>query len=72
MDEGVRYYEVERDRAYPSVTSVISFITREKFAEWRAKVGEEAVQAGFQLSYQNKSCSECQHQDVRKTEKQTD
>ena len=32
MDEAVRY---------PSVTSVISFISRKKFADWRAKVGEE-------------------------------
>jgi len=39
--EGVRYYEIEKGVSYPSVTSVISFITREKFAEWRAKVGNE-------------------------------
>ena len=44
LDEGVRYYKVdESGRAYPSVTSVISFITKAKFAEWRAKVGEEAA-----------------------------
>jgi hypothetical protein len=35
-----RYYSVE-DNFYPSVTSVISFINREKFAEWRARVGNE-------------------------------
>jgi genome maintenance exonuclease 1 len=44
MDEGVRYYKVdESGRAYPSVTSVISFISKAKFAEWRARVGEEAA-----------------------------
>jgi ATP-dependent exoDNAse (exonuclease V) beta subunit len=36
----VRMYECG-DVAYPSVTSVISFVSREKFANWRAKVGEE-------------------------------
>ena len=35
-----RYYEVGDDIIYPSVTSVISFISRKKFADWRAKVGE--------------------------------
>ena len=39
LDE-TRYYEVG-DVVYPSVTSVISFISRKKFADWRAKVGEE-------------------------------
>ena len=41
IDE-TRYYEVG-DVVYPSVTSVISFISRKKFADWRAKVGEEAA-----------------------------
>ena len=41
IDE-TRYYEVG-DIVYPSVTSVISFISRKKFADWRAKVGEEAA-----------------------------
>jgi len=35
-----RYYEVKGDIIYPSVTSVISFISRKKFADWRARVGE--------------------------------
>ena len=35
-----RYYEVGDVIIYPSVTSVISFISRKKFADWRAKVGE--------------------------------
>jgi len=42
IDE-TRYYEVGDDTIYPSVTSVISFISRKKFADWRAKVGEEAA-----------------------------
>ena len=41
--DGSRYYEVSKGTVYPSVTSVISFISREKFANWRAKVGEEAA-----------------------------
>lgn len=40
IDE-TRYYEVGDDTVYPSVTSVISFVSREKFASWRAKVGNE-------------------------------
>ena len=39
IDE-TRYYEVGGDIIYPSITSVISFISRKKFADWRAKVGE--------------------------------
>ena len=42
IDES-RYYEVGDDVVYPSVTSVISFISRKKFADWRARVGEEAA-----------------------------
>ena len=41
--DSTRYYEVGGDNIYPSVTSVISFISRKKFADWRAKVGEEAA-----------------------------
>ena len=41
--DSTRYYEVGGDTIYPSVTSVISFISRKKFADWRAKVGEEAA-----------------------------
>ena len=41
--DSTRYYEVGDDIIYPSVTSVISFISRKKFADWRAKVGEEAA-----------------------------
>lgn len=41
MNEGVRFYEVDDQILYPSVTSVISFISGKKFADWRAKVGNE-------------------------------
>ena len=41
MEDQVRYYQVDGKVSYPSVTSVISFISREKFASWRAKVGEK-------------------------------
>ena len=36
----VRMYDCGKN-AYPSVTSIISFVSREKFASWRAKVGNE-------------------------------
>ena len=39
--EESRYYQVDDQVLYPSVTSVISFINRGKFAEWRARVGNE-------------------------------
>ena len=42
LNEGnIRYYKIDGDLSYPSITSVISFINAEKFAKWRAKVGEE-------------------------------
>ena len=38
----VRHYTKEgSDIAYPSVTSILSFINGPKFAKWRARVGEE-------------------------------
>ena len=40
IDE-TRYYDVGDNIVFPSVTSVISFISRKKFADWRAKVGDE-------------------------------
>ena len=39
IDE-TRYYDVGNDVIYPSITSVISFVSRKKFADWRARVGE--------------------------------
>lgn len=41
MEDNVRYYKVDGAVSYPSVTSVISFVSRKKFADWRARVGEE-------------------------------
>ena len=39
--EGVRHYGVDDQTAYPSITSVISWINRKKWAEWNEKVGLE-------------------------------
>ena len=41
MEDNVRYYKIDGALSYPSVTSVISFVSRKKFADWRARVGEE-------------------------------
>lgn len=42
--DDVRHYRKEGSSvAYPSVTSVLSFINGPKFAEWRRRVGEEAA-----------------------------
>lgn len=42
--DGVRYYlDEDLEEAYPSVTSVLSFINAPKFAGWRKRVGEEAA-----------------------------
>ena len=44
MIDGVRYYKVptlEELQKFVSITSVISHYSKEKFASWRAKVGEE-------------------------------
>lgn len=44
MIDGVRYYKVptlNELQKFVSITSVISHYSREKFASWRAKVGEE-------------------------------
>ena len=40
--EGTRYYIIEDEKVqYPSVTSVISFVNRKKWADWQSKVGLE-------------------------------
>ena len=39
-EDNIRYYKIDGNLAYPSVTSVISFISRKKFADWRARLGE--------------------------------
>lgn len=44
MIDGVRYYKVptlEELQKFVSITSVISHFNKEKFASWRARVGEE-------------------------------
>ena len=38
--DGVRYYDTP-DQKLVSITSVISFFNRDKFAKWRERVGEE-------------------------------
>jgi genome maintenance exonuclease 1 len=40
MEDNVRYYKTPT-AAYPSVTSVISFVNGHKFVEWRKRVGNE-------------------------------
>ena len=40
IDE-TRYYEVGDEVMYPSVTSVLSFISRPRIAAWRQRVGIE-------------------------------
>jgi len=39
--DGVRYYDTPDGQKLVSITSVISHINREKFREWRARVGNE-------------------------------
>ena len=42
MIDGTRYYIVEGNTvAYPSITSVISYVNRDKWAKWQKKVGLE-------------------------------
>jgi hypothetical protein len=41
MIEGTRFYRVPSGKMYPSITSVTSFYGRQKFIEWRKKVGNE-------------------------------
>lgn len=42
--DGVRYYDTP-DQKLVSITSVISFFNRDKFAKWRKRVGEEKANA---------------------------
>jgi len=39
----VRMYDIGEGIKLPSITSIISFVNREKFAGWRARVGNEAA-----------------------------
>jgi len=43
MEDETRYYAIDDAVRYPSVTSIISFVSREKFASWRARVGNEVA-----------------------------
>ena len=43
--EGVRHYGVDDQTVYPSVTSVLSFQSRERIAAWKQKVGLEVANA---------------------------
>ena len=40
-EDNIRYYQVDGEVSYPSITSIISFVNKEKFASWRKRVGEE-------------------------------
>ena len=42
-EDNVRYYKVDEDNnlSYPSITSIISFINKDKFVGWRQRVGNE-------------------------------
>lgn len=39
----IRMYDIGEGIKLPSITSIISFVNREKFADWRARVGNEAA-----------------------------
>ena len=39
----VRMYSIDGETSYPSITSIISFVNRKKFADWRARVGNEVA-----------------------------
>ena len=39
--DGVRYYDTPDGQKLVSITSIISHLNREKFREWRARVGNE-------------------------------
>ena len=41
LTEGIRFYQVDDLASYPSITSVISFVNRKKWADWTQKVGLE-------------------------------
>lgn len=43
-EDNIRLYQVNKN-LYPSITSVISFISRKKFADWRARVGNDKANA---------------------------
>jgi len=44
-DNGTRYYEVEPGVLYPSMTSVLSILSRDSIAKWKKRVGEQKAEA---------------------------
>ena len=44
-EESGRHYEIDGERALPSVTTVISFQNKQRIAEWKARVGKEVAEA---------------------------
>ena len=42
---GTRYYEVKPGVSYPSMTSVLSILSRDSIAAWKKKVGEKKANA---------------------------
>ena len=44
-NSGSRFYEVEPGVVYPSMTSVLSILSRDSIAKWKARVGEEKAEA---------------------------
>ena len=57
--DGVRYYDVPGNAKLVSITSITSWINREIFREWRARVGNEqadkvtkaATSRGYRYAY---------------------
>tara|TARA_R110000803_G_scaffold106456_1_gene174544 strand:+ start:90 stop:764 length:675 start_codon:yes stop_codon:yes gene_type:complete len=44
-DKGTRYYEVEPGVVYPSMTSVLSILSRDSIGKWKARVGEKKAES---------------------------
>jgi len=44
-NNGSRYYEVESDVLLPSMTSVLSILSRDSIDKWKKKVGEQKAEA---------------------------
>ena len=44
-ENGTRYYEVEPGVLFPSMTSVLSILSRDSIAKWKKRVGEEKAES---------------------------
>jgi genome maintenance exonuclease 1 len=44
-DGGTRYYEVEPGVLYPSMTSVLSILSKDSIVKWKKRVGEQKAEA---------------------------